>query len=193
MKKIIFVLLIIFVADKGFAQSGYSLPLPEQWKSETILFPIDFAKSIPYSGSEEIRFTPGWGDAKSNEYWSYTFLWFVDGTPALNADTLSNHMITYFNGLYESNKPKTADSKVVTIVQIKQVATANGDQETYSGKLATLNFLTGQPIRFFITIHVQNYPDAKQSAIFFEISPKPYSNPVWQELDGIVQGFQLQN
>jgi len=192
MKKIIFVLLIVLVAGKSFAQSGYSLPLPEQWKSETIPFPIDFAKSIPYSGIEEIRFTPGWGDAHSNDYWSYTFLWFVDGTPALNADTLSNHMMSYFNGLYQSNKPKTVDSKVVTAVQIEKVATATGDQETYSGKLATLNFLTGQPIRFFATIHVQNYPNAKQSAIFFEISPKPYNNPVWQELDGVVQGFQLQ-
>ena len=197
MKKGLFTLLILCAVVKCFAQgtgTGYSLPLPEKWKSETIIFPIDFAPSIHYSGIEELRFTPGWGDAKSNEYWAYTFLWFVDGSPEVTTDTLNNHLTAYFNGLYRSNiKTKSAtDNNSFTKVQIDKAATASGDKQTYSGIISTLNFLTGKPIAFFVMIHVQNYPDAKSSAIFFELSPKPYNNPVWTKLDGIVQGFQLQ-
>jgi hypothetical protein len=192
MKKILLILLLAFIAGKSFGQSGYSLPLPEKWKSETIPFPIDFAPSIHYSGIEELRFTPGWGDAKSNEYWAYTFLWFVDGSPTVTTDSLNTQLTAYFTGLYRSNVKTPPSGDNFTKVQLQTTSTAGGDEETYSGTISTLNFLTSKPISFLVTIHVQRYPDDKQSAIFFEISPKPYNNPVWQELDGIVQGFQLQ-
>ena len=193
MKKAIFILVILFAFSKCFAQgTGYSLPLPEKWKSETIPFPIDFAPSIPYQGIEEIRFTPGWGDANSNDYWGYTFLWFVDGTPQINTGLLNAYLTTYFDGLYHSNNKSSPDSTGFTKTTIEKIATATGDQETYSGKISTLNFLTKKPIIFFTTVHIQNYSVAKSSALFFEISPKPYENPVWQELDNIVQGFQIQ-
>lgn len=193
MKKVIVTLLIIFSFVKCFAQgTGYSLPLPEKWKSETIPFPLNFAPAIPYQGIEELRFTPGWRNANSNEYWAYTFLWFVDGTPQLSANALNTYIKIYFDGLYHSNNKLSADSSSITKVNINKAATATGDQETYSGKISTLNFLTNKPIEFYLMIHVQNYTNAKESALFFEISPKQYSNPVWQELDGIVQGFQIQ-
>ncbi|MHB8207873.1 hypothetical protein [Mucilaginibacter sp.] len=193
MKKAIITLLILFAFGKCFAQgTGYSLPLPEKWKSETIPFPIDFAPSIPYQGIEELRFTPGWGDAKSNDYWSYTFLWFVDGTPQVNANLLNTYLTTYFDGLYHSNNKSSPDSVGFTKSDITNTSTASGDEQTYSGKISTLNFLTKKKITFYVSIHLQPHADAKETAIFFEVSPKPYSNPVWGELDGIVSGFQIQ-
>jgi hypothetical protein len=193
MKKAIVTLLILFAFGKCFAQStGYSLPLPEKWKSETIPFPIDFAPGIPYQGIEELRFTPGWSDANSNEYWAYTFLWFVDGSPQVNTSLLNIYLTTYFNGLYHSNNKASADSTGFTKTTINTITTVAGDQETYSGKISTLNFLTKKSIEFYATVHVQRYADANETAIFFEISPKPYSNPVWTQLDSIVNGFQIQ-
>jgi hypothetical protein len=193
MKKVIVTLLILFVFGKCFAQgTGYSLPLPEEWKSETIPFPIEFAPSIPYQGIEELRFTPGWGDASSNNYWAYTFLWFVDGTPIVNASLLNTYLTTYFDGLYHSNNKSSADSTGFTKTNIVMSTTVSGDQETYSCKISTLNFLTKKKIEFNVSIHVQPHADAKETAIFFEISPKPFNNPVWVELDGIVNGFQIQ-
>jgi hypothetical protein len=193
MKKAIFTLLILFAFGKCFAQgTGYSLPLPEKWKSETIPFPIDFAPAIPYQGIEELRFTPGWGDAKSDEYWAYTFLWFVDGSPQVNASLLNTYLTTYFDGLYHSNNKSSPDSAGFTKSDITNTSTVSGDEQTYSGKISTLNFLTKKKITFYISIHLQPHADAKETAIFFEVSPKPYSNPVWGELDGIVSGFQIQ-
>ncbi|WP_461452995.1 hypothetical protein [Mucilaginibacter sp.] len=195
MKKGLFTLLILCFFGKCFAQgtgTGYSLPLPEKWKSETIPFPIDFAPGIPYQGIEELRFTPGWGDANSNEYWAYTFLWFIDGAPQVNTSLLNTYLTSYFNGLYHSNNKTSADSTGFTKTTINTTTTTSGDQETYSGKISTLNFLTKKPIEFYATVHVQRYADANETAIFFEISPKPYSNRVWSQLDNIVSGFQIQ-
>lgn len=193
MKKVIITLLFIFVVGKCLAQgTGYALPLPEKWKSETIPFPIDFAQTIPYQGIEEIRFTPGWGDANSNDYWTYTFLWFIDGSPQVNAALLNTYLTIYFDGLYHSNNKSSTDSTGFTKTNITITTTAAGDQETYSGKISTMNFLTQKKITIYITIHVQRYSDVNETAIFFEISPKPYSDQVWSRLDDIVSGFQIQ-
>ena len=194
MKKATITLLIFFTIGKCFAQqgTGYALPLPEKWKSETIPFPIDFAPSIPYQGIEEIRFTPGWGDSNSNDYWSYTFLWFVDGAPQVNAGLLNTYVTSYFDGLYHSNNKSSPDSAGFTKTNITATTRASGDQETYSGKISTLNFLTKKNIEFYTIIHVQRYTEVNETAIFFEISPKPYGNAVWGDLDNIVSGFQIQ-
>src|SRR5215471_14982261 len=62
----------------------YFLPTPQGWTSEIIPFPIEFAPSINYSGVEDLRFTAGWGNAQTDEYWSYAFLWWLEGSPEIN-------------------------------------------------------------------------------------------------------------
>jgi hypothetical protein len=75
MKKIILILFAIFCAGKSFSQqSPYVFPQPAKWTSEKIAFPISFAPKIDFKGTEDIRFTPGWGNQASEEYWSYTFV-----------------------------------------------------------------------------------------------------------------------
>ena len=56
-------LLITLLANNSVGQS-FVLPAPDGWGKETISFPIDFAPDIPYVGTEELRFTPGWGNVK---------------------------------------------------------------------------------------------------------------------------------
>ena len=43
----------------------YTLPSPEGWGIERFGIPIEFAPTIPYKGVEDVRFAPGWGDAKT--------------------------------------------------------------------------------------------------------------------------------
>jgi hypothetical protein len=194
MKKSLLLFLLVFVCGKSFCQqSPYVLPLPEKWGHEQFAFPLSFAKSIPFKGNEELRFTPGWGNAASGEYWSYTYLWFIEGKPQISSDTLQNYLTVYFNGLFKINdKTKSIDATVsFTKTQINKVKTATNDQETYEGKISTLDFLTGKSIEFFARIHVRNYLTSNRSAILFELSPKPYSDAVWGELDSIAKGFQL--
>jgi hypothetical protein len=193
MKKSLLLLIIAFAGFNVFAKkTPYTLPLPEKWTKEKLSIPIEFAPSIPYKGTEELRFTPGWGNAGSNDYWSYTYLWFIEGIPKVNADTLQSYMTAYFDGLFRSNDKTKSPEAVSSFTKsvVKKAATAPGDQATYAGKISTLNFLNASKIEFYIRIHLRNYPNSNHSAILFELSPKPYDNVVWQGLDAVVSGFK---
>lgn len=83
-------------------------PTPDGWRAETIPFPLDFAPSLPYRGVEEIRFAPGFFKPAQPLYFTYSFVWVVDGAPAF-AD-LSGDLRTYFAGLAKAVSPKTFDA-----------------------------------------------------------------------------------
>jgi hypothetical protein len=192
MKQTLIALLFLCFAGKGFCQKAtYSLPLPEKWGVEKITFPIVFAPAIPYKGLEEIRFMPGWGDSKSADYWSYSFLWFIEGTPDINPDILKLYLTQYYNGLYISNqKTGPPANNNFTQVQLKKITNADEDLETYEGKIITFNFLNKLPLKLNARIHIRKYIAKNHSAVLFEISPQDYKHTVWDQLDGIVAGFK---
>ncbi|MDB5128299.1 hypothetical protein [Mucilaginibacter sp.] len=193
MKKAILSLLIVFICGKVFCQqTPYTLPLPAKRGSEKIPFPISFAPGIPFKGMEELRFTPDWNNASKNDYWSYTFLWFIEGKPQLNNKVLQNYMAEYFNGLYRSNS-KIKPVGNFTKAKFQKIKVMKDDQETYQGTISTLNFLTGKPIEFYVKIHARNYPHTNHSALMYELSPKHYTNKVWLKLSEIVKGFEYKN
>jgi len=194
MKKILLLLLLLFCMKITNAQQiNYTFPKPPQWGSEKFNFPIDFAPKIPFKGVEELRFAPGWSNNKSSEYWAYAFVWFIEGKPILNKDMLNSYMIQYYNGLYISNlKNKTiTPPSNFTTSDIKSIPPLQSDQETYEGKIMTLDFLTGEPITFNARIHVRNLPQISHSAILIEISPEAYKAPVWVDMNNVVNGFTV--
>lgn len=83
-------------------------PVPEGWRSETIPFPLEFAPSLPYRGVEELRFAPGFFKPAEPLYFTYSFVWVVDGTPSFV--DLSGDLRTYFGGLARAVSPKTFDA-----------------------------------------------------------------------------------
>ena len=80
-------------------EAPYHLPIPKGWTIERFLIPISFAPQISYKGVEDIRFTPGWGDIKSEEYWTYAFLWYLDGSPKTDANIIAANLKAYYTGL----------------------------------------------------------------------------------------------
>jgi len=85
------------------SQSSYTLPTPKGWTTELFMIPISFAPEISYKGVEDIRFAPGWGNAQSNEYWTYAFLWSLEGTQEMNAEIIQRNLSAYYAGLIASN------------------------------------------------------------------------------------------
>ena len=73
------------IFDANFYEPIYKLPFPDGWNVERFSIPIDFAPGIAYKGVEDIRFAPGWGDKKSEEYWSYCFLWWLNPDAKIDA------------------------------------------------------------------------------------------------------------
>ncbi len=97
-------LIILLNCSAAFAQvevrsPGYFLPSPKGWVTEKIEFPLGFAPEIKFSGVEDIRFTKGWSDQKSAEFFSYLFIWYVNENPALTEQNLRENTQMYFDGL----------------------------------------------------------------------------------------------
>ncbi len=84
-------------------QPPYSLASPQGWDVERFQIPIEFAPQLVYKGVEDIRFTPGWGNSKSDEYWTYAFLWYLDGLPEMNEIIVGENLKAYYTGLVERN------------------------------------------------------------------------------------------
>ena len=170
----------------------YTLNIPKGWDVERFLIPIEFAPQIPYKGVEDIRFTPGWGNAKSDEYWSYAFLWYLDGSPETTAEIVATNLKAYYTGLVGRNvEPrKIPANKLVSIkTAVKQVKTDKGDIKTFRGTVYMLDYMEQQPITLYCIVHLKSCPGKNKVFIFNEISPKPYSDTIWQSLNQLWTGF----
>jgi hypothetical protein len=170
----------------------YLLPVPEGWSVERFSLPPEFAKDINFKGVEDVRFAPGWGDAKSDEYWTYAFLWWTEGNAELNTSILEKYLKSYYSGLIARNigPRKIPESKLQpTIISIHVANTEKGDLQTYSGTISMLDYMTQTPMVLNAMIHKKNCPDKNHSYIFFEICPKPMTDPVWQKLIKLYQGL----
>jgi hypothetical protein len=170
----------------------YLLPAPEGWSVERFSLPPEFAKDINFKGVEDVRFPPGWGDVKSEEYWTYAFLWWTEGIPELNTSILEKNLKSYYSGLIARNitpRKIQVNKLIPTIVSIHVTKTDKGDIETYSGTISMLDYMTQTPMVLNALIHKKNCPDKNHSYIFFEISPKPFTGPVWEKLNKLYEGL----
>jgi hypothetical protein len=173
-------------------QPPYTLPTPQGWNMERFPFPIGFAPSILYQGVEDLRFTPGWADPKSEQYWTYSFLWFLEGSQNINEHILEQSLFSYYTGLVGRNieSRKIPKEKLFTVaVRVDKIKAYSGDSGTYSGTLNMLDYMAQKPIALNFLIHVRTCTGKKNTFVFFEISPKPSSHPIWSDLNQIWKGF----
>jgi hypothetical protein len=173
----------------------YQLGTPRGWGVEQFALPPNFASSMTYKGVEDIRFTPGWGDSTSSDYWSYVFLWWLEGKPAINAATLQQNLQLYYSGLVNRNiiERKLPESKIVpTIATIRKIPTTSGDLQTFNGSIQMLDYMTRRPIVLHALIHVKDCDAMNHQAIIIEISPKPYVHSVWKQFDKLDKSYSCE-
>ncbi|MEP7111087.1 MAG: hypothetical protein ABI760_24030 [Ferruginibacter sp.] len=185
------------IFDANAWTPSYHLDTPAGWSVEHFSLPPDFAPQMTYKGVEDLRFAPGWGDSTSEEYWSYAYLWWLNGNPLINAASLQENLKAYYDGLVGRNiiSRKIPANKIVpVIVIVKKLMTGEGDTATYSGEIHMLDYMTQQPIVLNSKIHIRNCGSQKKHAVVFvEISPKPLVHAVWQQFTKLEKGFQCDN
>lgn len=171
-------------------EAPYKLPIPKDWSIERFLIPISFAPQIPYKGVEDIRFTPGWGNPKSDEYWSYAFLWYLEGKNNLDAATIDKNLKAYYTGLIGVNGRDIPAEKLTPVVTaFKEIKKDKGDLKTFAGTISMLDYMTQKPIILNGRVHLKSCPVQNKTFIFYELSPQPLSHPVWQSLDKLWDDF----
>lgn len=174
----------------------YNLVLPSGWTSERFSIPIDFAPNIPYKGVEDLRFAPGWAKRTSADYWSYAYLWWLEGKPKINVASLRKNLTAYYSGLVAKNinSKHIVPSKVIptTVILKKIKSSVINSSQLYSGTITMLDYMTQSPIKLNCLIHVTTYNRQNYTAVFFELSPNSVDHIIWQQLHAIQGSFSFQ-
>lgn len=176
-------------------QPPYQLATPAGWGTERFPLPPDFAPDIRYTGVEDLRFAPGWGDTASAEHWSYAFLWWLNGKPEVNADILRRYLQAYYTGLVGRNigpRHIPADKVIPVQAYLQQGKAEPGEGPAYSGRITLLNYMSGswQPV----TLHCRVYSlpgGPAHTALFFELSPRPLQHAVWKSFEQLRASYRL--
>jgi len=168
----------------------YTFPMPQDWTMERAIFPPSFSPNSKYKGFEEIHFPPGWGDIKTEDYWTVSYLFRLDGKQKLDAISIADFIKIYFEGLIADNARRRnipADKIVPISAQLKKTITEQGDIETYTGMVNSLDYMAVVPITFNCRVHIK--AGRQQTPVLIEISPKPFDLPIWQAMEKTVQVF----
>lgn len=180
------------IDDHGW-KAPYDLTIPEGWTTEKFPIPIGFAPEIPYQGVEDIRFSPGWGNVKSEEYWTYAFLWYLDGSPEINAEALASNLKAYYTGLIRVN---TDSSKISTTNPIPVFTTflkvdpVSDARETFTGTIVMTDYMQMKPIALNCIVHLKFCKETGKTILFFEMSPQFFTHQIWEQLDKLWSDFK---
>ncbi len=179
--------------DEHQWEAPYYLPSPKDWGGERFPVPPSFSPSIPYYGIEDIRFMPGWSNNKSNEYWSYAFLWFLDDVKQFDSKILEKDLTAYYEGLFNvnSDKSKHDTSQFIPVkVSINPKRTVKGDHKTFVGAIEMNDYKSSKPINLNVMIHIKFCEGLNKTIAFFQLSPMPFDHSIWNSLNQLWLNFK---
>ena len=168
--------------DAAASEPSVRWPIPTGWKHETFALPPEFAPALPYHGTEDLRFMPGFSSPTAPDFWSYDLVWWLDQPPPFDATSLAATLTTYFRGLATAvggSKYQWDPARfhaVLTTVPGSEPPRLTGQVFTYDP------FKTGLPITLNVEAELRSCPGTKQVAIVVALSPKGTTDGVWKAL-----------
>lgn len=163
----------------------YELPTPAGWGTEKIPFPINFAPSIEYKGVEEIRFMPGWARKDSADYWSYVFVWYLDGILVFEPSILEEKMKAYYEGLASATKSVPREKLIPVVAKLNYDPIPKGQNKDFSGTIEMLDYMKQTKQVLNAKIHSRVVPTDNKTIVWFELSPQSFTHPLWKSLEKI--------
>jgi hypothetical protein len=156
----------------------FTWPVPDHWAPETIPFPLDFAPTLPYAGVLELRFMPKFFTPGATTYFSYDYVWQIDGSVTMTADSLQHDMTTYYSGLSKSADPDHFDPSVHNA----SFAVVDANQPThFRGTIHTTDGFN-KSIPLTLNADVTTSTCGDKTIALFTISPNPFDDATWQTL-----------
>jgi hypothetical protein len=186
-KKSILVLFLFTISSIiTFGQEKESvLSAPDNWQSEIIPFPLGFARDIDFIGFEDLRFAPGWSDTTSQEFWAYTFVWYIEKGPAMTESKLTESFNSYYDGLMGvdiHNQNDSTNSNQLDKTLCLFVKTDDG----FIGKMRVYDrFFTKDYMTLNIKVKESFCPKTNKQIIFCDISPMVIDHEVWAIFDDV--------
>lgn len=181
----VLVSLLIF-STKMFSQEHETVLIaPEDWQEEIIPFPIGFAQEIDLVGIEDLRFAPGWNDSTSQEFWAYTFVWYIEPTKQMAVNKLTEYFNLYYDGLMGidgKNENRLPDSPAFDKSICHFVQTDWG----FTGTMRVYDaFFTNEYMSLNIKVTDTMCPKTNKQVISCDIAPQPFDHEVWAIFEGV--------
>ena len=165
------------------ALAAAAIAAPADWREETFDFPLVFAPSIPYEGTETVRFSPDFTKFAQPRGFTYVILWDIKRR-ALQPQELERGLAVYFDGLMENvtRARKIQDPGTVTSTALHPMTAPAGWADGLSGQLWTWNgFAKGEPL--VLNLEVTHRPcGADRTQIFYAFSMAPRTDAAWETL-----------
>lgn len=176
--------------------ADYKFPSPDGWRTERIEFPIPFAKDLDYKGLEDLRFAPGMFKPEAPDYFSYAFLFWIEGAMSFEPKSIETDLLKYYKGLCaavaKSRKLDVDLSKIA--VQVKKLdpkgKLGGEDADRFEATIDLVDaFVTGKPLKLNLELWTRKADAGKRSCLFALASPKEKSEGVWETLRKIRSDF----
>lgn len=176
----------------------YTLKAPEKWMKERLPFPLTFAPDLDHKGWEDLRFAPGMFKAEADDFFSYAFVFWLEGKVTVDAASLEKDLLKYYKGLCGSvAKGRKLDvdlSKVSTKVakQEKNGTLAGAEADVFHGRIEWIEpFVTGKAQTLHLEIWSRPADAQKRTCVFAGVSPKEKTAPIWETLRKIQGDFSI--
>jgi hypothetical protein len=174
---------IAWLACAALLPASAQIAAPDNWRAQSFQFPLGFAPSIPYEGTEYVRFSPSWARFSEDDAFTYVLLWDLKRKP-LDTAELERALNVYFDGLMEvaTRTRKIDDPGTVSQVSLHPMAAPEGWASALGGRVWTWNaFSKGEPLVLNLEI-TQRACSADRSQLFFAISKAARDAKAWNEL-----------
>ena len=158
---------------------------PENWRKESFDFPLRFAPSIPYEGTEHVRFAPDWTRFASERGFTYVILWDIKRR-TLEPAEIERALAVYFDGLMETitKARDIPDPGTATAVNLHPLRSPEGWAHALGGRLWTWNgFSRGEPLALHVEATDRACGERTQVLYLFSLAPRTHA--AWDELRSI--------
>jgi hypothetical protein len=176
-------ILCLAAGPQAGSPESRSLPVPKGWRTEDTTYPPPWAKELPWKGDLQIRFPPGWFDAKSPNFWSYPVLYRLEGDVLANRDDLGKALRAYDAGLhagaFEASRIK------ITIGEDRK---ADKLGHAVVRRTITIDGFDPFATRRELTTHLEVFrwycPESKKTEVLILRSPRDFKedDAVWKTL-----------
>jgi hypothetical protein len=177
---------LAWLACAALLPAGAQIAAPAKWRSQKFDFPLQFAPSIPYEGTEHVRFSPAWTHFAGEDGFTYVLLWDLK-RGLLEPAELERALDVYFDGLMElaTKTRDIADPGTVSQVSLHPMKAPEGWSTALGGRVWTWNaFSKGEPLVLNLEV-TQRSCGADRTELFFAISKAARNHAVWNELRAI--------
>lgn len=159
------------------------LEVPAKWRTEDTTYPPPWARQLPWKGSLQLRFPPGFFQKQDPYFWSYPIFYWLRGDVLADRADLQRALRAYDAGLY--GKQFKADQIKIDIGADRMVRV--GHQVMVYRRVTFQGFdpfVTKRPLTTYLETYRWYCPDSKHTAVLILRSarrPDPQDS-VWKRL-----------